>query len=55
MAAARTGRIFVDQVTTCDQQRFERDVAQHKMTIIRDNDVDSHIKFRRADDSAYWF
>lgn len=40
---------------TCDQQRFERDVAQHEMTIIRDEGVDRHIKFRRADDSAYWF
>lgn len=40
---------------TCDQQRFERDVADHVMTIVRDDGVDRHIKFRRADDSYYWF
>lgn len=40
---------------TCDQQRFERDVAQHQMTIIRDEGVDRHIKFRAVVDSSYWF
>jgi hypothetical protein len=41
---------------TCDQQRFERDVAKHQMTIVRDEGVDRHIKFRAADgDFAYWF
>ncbi|WP_321943001.1 hypothetical protein [Paraburkholderia tropica] len=40
---------------TCDQQRFERDVAQHTMTVIRDDGVDRHIKFRGNDGSAYWF
>lgn len=40
---------------TCDQQRFERDVADHVMTIVRDDGVDRHIKFRRADDGYYWF
>jgi hypothetical protein len=40
---------------TCDQQRFERDVAQHEMTIIRDDGVDRHIKFRNPAESPYWF
>lgn len=40
---------------TCDQQRFERDVAQHQMTVIRDDGVDRHITFRQEGNSAYWF
>lgn len=40
---------------TCDQQRFERDVAKHEMTIIRDDGVDRHIKFRNPEESPYWF
>lgn len=40
---------------TCDQKRFERDVAEHTMTVIRDNGADRHIKFRRPDCSSYWF
>lgn len=41
---------------TCDQQRFERDVADHVMTIVRDDGVDRHIRFRNKDgDFAYWF
>ncbi|WP_175804981.1 hypothetical protein [Burkholderia ambifaria] len=41
---------------TCTQERFERDVAGHEMTIVRDDGVDRHIKFRAADgDSCYWF
>ena len=41
---------------TCTQERFERDVAKHEMTIVRDDGVDRHIKFRAADgDSCYWF
>lgn len=41
---------------TCTQERFERDVAEHTMTIHRDDGVDRHIKFRAADgDSCYWF
>jgi hypothetical protein len=40
---------------TCDQQRFERDTAEHKMTVIRDNGVDRHLMFRKPDGSSYWF
>lgn len=40
---------------TCDQKRFERDVASHVMTVVRDDGIDRHIKFRRPDCSSYWF
>jgi hypothetical protein len=40
---------------TCDQQRFERDTAEHKMTAIRDDGVNRHLMFRKADSSSYWF
>jgi hypothetical protein len=40
---------------TCTQQEFERDVAQHKMSVIRDNGTDRHLMFRRPDGSPYWF
>lgn len=40
---------------TCDQQRFERDVAEHKMMIHRDDGVDRHITFQKPGTSCYWF
>lgn len=40
---------------TCDQQRFERDVADHVMTIYRDDGADRLITFHKPGDSAYWF
>ncbi len=40
---------------TCTQQRFERDVAQHQITVVRDNGVDRHVKFSKPDSSTYWF
>lgn len=40
---------------TCDQKRFEQDIERHVMTIVRDNGIDRHIKFRRPETSAYWF
>jgi len=41
---------------TCTQESFERDVAKHKMTVVRDDGVDRHVKFRAADgDICYWF
>ncbi len=40
----------------CDQKRFERDTATHKMTVVRDDGVDRHLKFRQKDgSSSYWF
>lgn len=40
---------------TCTQERFERDVAQHEMTIHRDDGVDCHITFKKPGTSCYWF
>ncbi len=40
---------------TCTQARFESDVAKHAMTVIRDDGVNRHIKFRQPDSSSYWF
>ena len=31
----------------CDQQRFERDVASHEMTVIRDDGVNRHLCFKK--------
>lgn len=40
---------------TCTQQRFERDVSEHAMTIHRDDGVDRHIAFKKPGTSCYWF
>lgn len=32
---------------TCTQQRFERDVAEHQMTVLHEDGVYRHIRFRR--------
>ena len=33
----------------CDEARFLRDVSEHEMTIIRDDGVSRHIRFRKPD------
>ena len=40
---------------TCTEQRFLDDVKGHKLTILRDNGVDRHIRFKRPNGSCYWF
>lgn len=40
---------------TCDQQQFERDVANHVMTIHRDEGAERHITFKTPGTSCYWF
>ncbi|MDR3381770.1 hypothetical protein [Cupriavidus basilensis] len=40
---------------TCDQQRFERDVASHEMTVIREDGVNRHLRFKKSGSSSYWF
>ncbi|WP_143713593.1 hypothetical protein [Variovorax sp. RO1] len=35
--------------------RFPQDVAQHEMTILRDDGVDRHLRFKRPGSSIYWF
>lgn len=40
---------------TCTQQRFERDVAEHQMTVLHEDGVYRHIRFRRPDTSCMHF
>ncbi|CAG2126833.1 hypothetical protein LMG31506_00195 [Cupriavidus yeoncheonensis] len=40
---------------TCSQQRFERDVDEHKMTVLHEDGVYRHIRFRRPDSSSMHF
>ncbi|WP_042886384.1 hypothetical protein [Cupriavidus necator] len=40
---------------TCTQQHFERDVAQHQMTVIHDVGAHRHLMFREPGNSPYWF
>ena len=40
---------------TCTQERFERDVKDHIMEIVKDEDNYRHIRFRRKDSITYWF
>jgi hypothetical protein len=36
-------------------ERFERDTAEHEMTVLRDDGVYRHLRFQRPGDSAYWY
>ncbi|WP_349609071.1 hypothetical protein [Cupriavidus sp. DF5525] len=40
---------------TCTQERFERDVAEHQMTVLHEDGVYRHIRFRRPDSSSMHF
>lgn len=35
--------------------RFTQDIDRHVMTIMRDDGVDRHLRFKRPDSSIYWF
>lgn len=39
----------------CTEDRFLKDVSGHVMTIVRDDGVNRHVRFRRTDSSSYWF
>jgi hypothetical protein len=39
----------------CTVERFLRDVAEHKMEIIREDDVNRHVRFKKPGSSAYYF
>lgn len=39
----------------CTEERFLRDVAQHQMTVIRDDGVSRHIRFKKPDSSDMFF
>jgi len=40
---------------TCTEEQFLKDVEQHTMTMIRDDGVHRHIRFKRPDSGTYWF
>lgn len=39
----------------CTEEQFLKDVAAHDMTVIRDDGVHRHIRFKRPGEGAYWF
>ena len=39
----------------CDEAQFLGDVANHEMTIIRDEGVNRHLRFKKPGTSAYYF
>ncbi len=39
----------------CDEARFLRDVAKHEMTVIRDDGVNRHLRFKTPGTSCYYF
>ncbi|QJD98625.1 hypothetical protein HH212_00030 [Massilia forsythiae] len=39
----------------CTQERFLRDVGSHVMTILRDDGLNRHVRFKRPDTSCYYF
>ena len=39
----------------CSEDRFLKDSSRHVMTMLRDDGVHRHIRFKRPGDSAYWF
>ena len=40
---------------SCTEDIFLKDAERHVMTVIRDDGINRHIRFRRHDSSAYWF
>lgn len=40
---------------TCTEARFQSDVAHHSMTVLRDDGVDRHLRFRFAGGGFRWF
>lgn len=39
----------------CTQERFLKDVVAHQMQIIRDDEVYRHLRFKRPNETAYYF
>lgn len=39
----------------CTEDTFLKDVANHQMTVIRDDGVHRHIRFKRKNEGDYWF
>lgn len=45
----------MSKTQACDEDRFLKDAANHQMTVIRDDGVHRHLRFKNPDYSAYWF
>lgn len=41
--------------TPTAQERFQADTAKHAMTVLHDDGLYRHLRFRRPDTSIYWF
>ena len=39
----------------CSEEEFLQAVAQHTMTVLRDDGIYRHVRFKRPDEGAYWF
>lgn len=39
----------------CTEATFLHDIREHQMSILMDNDIYRHLRFRRQGDSSYWF
>jgi hypothetical protein len=40
---------------SCTDERFASDTSRHVMTVLRNEGVNRHLRFRRPGDSSYWF
>ena len=40
---------------SCTEELFLKDAERHVMTVIRDDGINRHIRFKRPDSGAYWF
>lgn len=40
---------------SCTEDQFFKDVGQHAMTVLRDDGVHRHIRFKRPESGTYWF
>ncbi len=45
----------MSKTKACDEARFLKDAEKHQMTVIRDDGVHRHLRFKRPTESAYWF
>lgn len=45
---------YVNTITAA-ADRFTRDTTDHVMTVLRDDDLYRHLRFRRPDTGMYWF
>lgn len=45
----------MSKTRACDENLFLKDVAGHQMTVMREDGVNRHIRFRRPSGSSYWF